>query len=184
MLLGSATANEPHQYHSKYAGQEKRLIKSLSPDDVQQLKQGKGWGLAKAAELNGMPGPAHVLEMKDKISLSKQQTEQIQALFNEMKSQAMPLGNKLIELEKKLNEAFANRTINDKDLKKQLSEIAQVRSELRYVHLVTHLKTPAILTKHQVMQYNQLRNYSSGDPCKIVPAGHDARTWKQHNDCR
>lgn len=186
MLLGPATANDSLQNHSKskYAGQEKRAIKSLSPDDIQQLKQGKGWGLAKAAELNGMPGPAHVLEMKDKISLSEQQTEQIQALFNEMKSQAMPLGNKLIKLEKKLNDSFANRTIDEPVLKKQLNEIAQVRSELRYVHLVTHLKTPAILTKHQVMQYNQLRGYNSGDPCKNIPEGHDAIMWKQHNGCK
>ena len=184
VLMSSVMANESQHHHSKYAGQEKRTIKSLSPDDIQQLKQGKGWGLAKAAELNGMPGPAHVLEMKDKIALSKQQTKQIQSLFDEMKTQAMPLGNKLIELEKKLNDSFANRSVSEQTLKQQLEDIAKVRSELRYVHLVTHLKTPAILTKHQVMKYNQLRGYSSGDPCKNIPEGHDAKMWKQHNGCK
>lgn len=44
------------EYVSSYSGQEKRTIKSLSKDDIEQLNAGKGWGLAKAAELNGMPG--------------------------------------------------------------------------------------------------------------------------------
>ena len=51
-------------YKSKYMGQEKREIKSLSNEDIKELRTGAGWGLAKAAELNGLPGPKHVLEMK------------------------------------------------------------------------------------------------------------------------
>ena len=58
-------------YTSKYVGEEYRKIKSLSPDDVEELKKGGGWGLAKAAELNGLPGPAHILEMEDKINGNK-----------------------------------------------------------------------------------------------------------------
>ena len=59
-------------YTSKYVGEEYRKIKSLSPDDVEELKKGGGWGLAKAAELNGLPGPAHILEMEDKINYFKE----------------------------------------------------------------------------------------------------------------
>ena len=49
---------------SPYAGQESRRIKSLSEQDIAELRAGRGWGLAKAAELNGMPGPAHLLELR------------------------------------------------------------------------------------------------------------------------
>ncbi|MBF0286444.1 MAG: hypothetical protein HQM14_01385 [SAR324 cluster bacterium] len=45
-LTCTAIANKSH-HHSQYAGQEKRIIKSLSPDDIAELEQGKGWGLAK-----------------------------------------------------------------------------------------------------------------------------------------
>ena len=71
LSIVSVTVNsaEPPVYQSSYAGQEKRLIKSLSKYDIQQLRSGKGWGLAKAAELNGMPGPSHILQMKSKIGL-------------------------------------------------------------------------------------------------------------------
>lgn len=186
LLIMSFSANsaEDPKYKSNYIGEEKRPIKSLSEDDIEQLKHGKGWGLAKAAELNGMPGPSHVLQMKDKISLTKEQEEKVLALFEDMKSKAIPLGNELIELEKKLNDSFANKTITKELLNRQLDSIADVHQKLRYVHLVTHLMTPNILTPQQIKEYNRLRGYNSGDPCKNIPEGHDEEMWKKHNDCK
>ena len=61
------------EYTSKYVGQEKRDIKSLSDEDIKELKAGAGWGLAKAAELNELPGPKHILEMKKEIELTFEQ---------------------------------------------------------------------------------------------------------------
>ena len=46
-----------------YAGQEAREIKALSAEELGDLLAGKG--LAKAAELDGYAGPAHVLELAD-----------------------------------------------------------------------------------------------------------------------
>ncbi len=180
----SAHAIETPLYKSDYAGQEKRIIKSLSEDDILQLKNGKGWGLAKAAELNGMPGPTHILQMKSQIGLSDEQEKKIKALFDSMQSKAIPLGNQLIELEKKLNESFANRTVTDGNLIEQLDSISRVRSSLRYVHLATHLTTPSILNPQQISDYNRLRGYSSDDPCENIPEGHNADMWKKHNGCQ
>jgi hypothetical protein len=168
---------------SKYAGQEKREIKSLSPADIEQLKSGGGWGLAKAAELNGWPGPAHIIEMKDKIGLSGKQLERIEKLYAEMKRSAVPLGERLIELEKAMDADFSDKSINSESLKSQLTEIAKVTADLRFVHLSAHLKTPVILSSEQIEKYNRLRGYGKGDPCKDVPAGHDPVLWKKHNNC-
>lgn len=172
------------QYFSKYAGQEHRQIKSLSSDDIEQLNTGKGWGLAKAAELNGMPGPIHLLQMKDKIHLSDTQTKQIQALYDEMLMQAIPLGKRLVSLEGNLNRAFATQSINEAMLQAQLQQIADTQKQLRFVHLAAHLKTPQILSKQQIEKYNQLRGYHQADPCQQVPSGHDAAMWKKHNNCK
>ena len=68
-------------YRSKYVGQESREIKTLSEEDIDELKNGKGWGLAKAAELNGVPGPVHLLEMRSEIHLSGEQTERISQIY-------------------------------------------------------------------------------------------------------
>ena len=172
------------QQRSIYAGQEKREIKSLSETDIEQLKSGKGWGLAKAAELNGVPGPVHLIEMKDKIGLSKVQLGQIEKLYFDMKNKAIPLGIQLIDLEKELNIAFAGNDIDEKSLDEQLEKIAKVTKELRFVHLAAHLKTRSVLSAEQVGVYNNLRGYESNDPCANVPEGHDPELWKKHNNCK
>ena len=50
-------------------------------------------------------------------------------------------------------------------------------------HENPHLKTPNILTPHQVKQYNMLRGYGAADPCANPPKGHDAKMWRKHNGC-
>ncbi len=173
-----------HSHKSKYVGEEKREIKSLSESDIEELENGKGWGFAKAAELNGVPGPIHLLEMKKEIRLSSEQIQKIEDIYQKMKKQAIPLGLELIELERRLNNHFANRTITDNLLHKLLGEIVQVRKKLRYAHLSAHLKTPDILTFKQITLYNELRGYSSNDPCKNIPEGHDPEMWKKHHNCQ
>ena len=173
-----------HSHKSKYVGEEKREIKSLSESDIEELENGKGWGFAKAAELNGVPGPIHLLEMKKEIRLSSEQIQKIEDIYQKMKKQAIPLGLELIELERRLNNHFANRTITDNLLHKLLGEIVQVRKKLRYAHLSAHLKTPDILTFEQITLYNELRGYSSNDPCKNIPEGHDPEMWKKHHNCQ
>ena len=183
LMLVSTLSAADHSHKSKYAGEEKREIKSLSETDIAELKNGKGWGLAKAAELNGMPGPAHLLEMKDEIDLDTKQVRAIEDLYAKMKHEAIPLGLELIELERELNNHFADRTITYELLGIVLERVAQVLKKLRYVHLSTHLKTPNILTSEQIVLYNKLRGYSSDDPCENIPKGHDPAMWKKHHNC-
>ncbi len=169
--------------HSKYSGQEKRAIKSLSPEDITELERGGGWGLAKVAELNGLPGPAHILELKNEIELTTDQLHEIQILHDEMKEHAIKHGKRLIMLEKELEARFLSKLPTDTELITMLLAIEQTRSQLRFIHLSTHLKTPHILTKQQIQTYNKVRGYSSIDPCNNIPKGHDATMWRKHNQC-
>jgi len=175
-------ASEP-EYKSKYTGQEKRDIKSLSNDDIRELRAGSGWGMAKAAELNGLPGPKHILEMKKEIKLTAEQEKIVIALYKEMNNEAIELGNKFIEYEKELNSRFAERNINEKVLEELLIKISETYKSLRYTHLSAHLKTPGILSEDQIKKYNKLRGYSSDDPCGNIPQGHDPVMWRKHNNC-
>lgn len=172
-----------HSHTSAYAGQEHRQIKSLSQADIAQLKAGAGWGLAKTAELNGVPGPLHLLEMKEQIDLSPTQTESIEALYQKMKLEAVALGAQLIEQEWALEQRFRENMPDADELKEMLNAIGETSAALRYVHLSAHLSTPDILTEHQMRKYNNLRGYDSGDPCHNIPAGHNANMWRKHNDC-
>ena len=98
---------------SPYAGQETRAIKALSQQEVEDYQKGKGLGYAKAAELNQYPGPAHVLEMAEKLTLTKEQTSQTQAIFRAMETQASALGKQLVEKERELDRQFASGSINE-----------------------------------------------------------------------
>ena len=78
-----------------------------------------------------------------------------------MKDKAIDIGTKVVELERQLDEWFASNDINELRLKKQLDAIAALESELRFVHMNTHLKQKAILSAHQIHQYDWLRGYAS-----------------------
>lgn len=145
-----------------YAGQETRAIKSLSEDRIEGLLAGRGLGYAKAAELNGYPGPAHVLELADELSLDEKQRDATQALFEVMQAEAQTLGKQLLESERALDEAFSSKAIDEASLSAQLEQIGQLDAALRNVHLKTHLKQTALLNRHQIMLYKQLRGYGGG----------------------
>ena len=181
--LAAEASENASSHHSKYAGQQSREIKSLSAEDIAELKRGGGWGLAKAAELNGVPGPIHLLEMKDEIGLDETQRSAISAIYERMKSRAIHHGERLIDLERRLERDFRNRTITDALLRASLSAIAETKKELRYVHLAAHIETLKILAEKQIRTYNALRGYSSNDPCANVPKGHNAEMWRKHNNC-
>src|SRR3954449_4895247 len=99
MVLAALALLQPAQAQSPYAGMQNRPIKALSDNQVADLEAGRGMGLALAAELNGYPGPSHVLELADKLDLSAEQKSRVQQLFDSMKAEAVPLGTKLLAQE-------------------------------------------------------------------------------------
>ena len=142
-----------------YAGMQTRPIKALSEQQVADLGAGRGMGLALAAELNGYPGPSHVLELADKLELSAEQRANMQRLFDSMKAEALPLGAKLIEQETELDKQFATRTVTPESLKASTAAVATTQGALREAHLKYHLSTVAVLSPQQVQRYSQLRGY-------------------------
>jgi len=182
LALAPALASAQHAGRSPYAGQEERAIKSLSNEDIDELRRGGGWGLALPAELNGIPGPLHLLELQDEIPLRPQQVTEITAVFEEMKAQAIPAGERLIEGERALDAAFAAKSLDEATLRALIGETEAARTELRFIHLSRHLAMQALLDEAQIARYNILRGYAA-DPCANVPAGHNATMWRRHNNC-
>src|ERR1044072_921853 len=95
---------------SPYAGLESRQIKALSAQQIEDLRAGRGMGLAMPAELNGYPGPMHVLELADKLELNAAQRERVRVLIAQMKADTIPLGERLIAQEADLDRLFSERT--------------------------------------------------------------------------
>lgn len=167
LLLSSPVAaqHEGHGQHSSpYAGQEDSGIAALSAQEVQQLREGAGMGLARAAELNHYPGPKHLLEMAEELELSADQKSAIQTIYEEMHATAVGLGEQIIDREEHLQRRFAHRHIDEGSLREATSEIARLHGELRFAHLTAHLQTTALLTAAQIATYDRLRGYGQSAP--------------------
>ena len=116
-------------------------------------------GLALPAELNGYPGPSHILENADALGLSAEQRDRTKALFEAMKAEAMPVGERLIEQEAKLDRLFADRQITPASLNAATEEIGITQAHLRQTHLKYHLAMMDVLSPVQVERYRELRGY-------------------------
>jgi hypothetical protein len=163
LLCVVTNASAQHQHDSKnhqpYADLKGRDIKALSQQQINDLKSGKGMSLALAAELNGYPGPAHVLELADQLKLNEQQKKRMQEMFKAMTKETRTLGIMVIEEEKKLNKLFKNKLANEQNLKEATLKIGEAQAKLREAHLRYHLLTTVILSKEQIDNYNRLRGY-------------------------
>ena len=160
-FVGVAPAAWP-QTHQPYAGMQARPVKALSDQQIADLKAGRGMGLALAAELNGYPGPLHVLELASPLGLSDDQRAKVAGLFDAMKREAVPLGERLIAAETALDRQFADRTITASGLGEATRDIASLQGELRLAHLKYHLATLELLTPEQAARYSTLRGYGGG----------------------
>ena len=149
----------PSLAQSPYAGMQTRPIKALSEQQIADLQAGRGMGLAMAAELNGYPGPAHVLELADKLALTPEQRSQVQGIFDAMKRDALPLGAKLIEQEAELDRQFADHKVTPESLKTATAKISDTQGALREHHLKYHLTMVNLLSPDQVKRYSKLRGY-------------------------
>jgi Spy/CpxP family protein refolding chaperone len=161
MLVLSFPAQAQHAPASPYAGWEHRSVKALSDQQIADLRAGRGMGLALPAELNGYPGPVHVLEMGDQLRLTKEQRTRVQELHAAMIAEAIPLGERLIAQETDLERQFATRSVTPASLQAATEEIGATQGALRLAHLRYHLSTLSVLTSEQVRQYGELRGYQA-----------------------
>lgn len=160
LLLAGPVAAQQHRHdHAPYAGLQQRGIKALSEQQLADLRAGRGMGLALAAELNGYPGPMHVLELANRLQLTGGQKQRLQALYATMKAEAIVAGEKLIASERKLDQAFSTQKMTPARLVSLMAEIGERHGELRAVHLKYHLTTADLLSSEQRQQYSGLRGY-------------------------
>lgn len=156
VLPGSAWAAA----EAPYAGWDGRAIKALSAGQIDDLQSGRGMGLALPAELNGYPGPLHVLDLADQLELTAHQQAEAQRLFDAMQAQAIVLGEQMIAGEAALDRLFALGTASEAAILAAAVEAGRAQGALRGHHLRYHVAMREVLSPHQLMRYQQLRGYA------------------------
>jgi Spy/CpxP family protein refolding chaperone len=131
---------------------------SLTAEAVQQLLNGEGMGLAKPAELNGYPGPRHVLDLRKELALTADQEKRVEAIRQQMLDRAISLGKQIVDAETELDAAFTSGKASERDLESRMQAIARLQGDLRLAHLRAHLLTKPVLTAGQVKTYYEHRD--------------------------
>jgi Spy/CpxP family protein refolding chaperone len=176
LLAGAATAqHHPDQHPDQhpgqhpsgpaqpYAGMQDRAIKALSAREMEDLRAGRGMGLALAAELNGYPGPLHVLELAEALALTPAQRERMEALMAAMRAETRPLGVAVITAEAALERVFASGQAEAATVTSATEAAGAARAALRAAHLRAHLATREALSADQRRRYAELRGYAARD---------------------
>lgn len=158
-IAGPAFAQHHGHAAPPYAALAERPVKALSAQEAADLAAGRGMGLALAAELNGYPGPLHVLELAERLELTAGQRTQAQALLEAMTAEAIPIGRQVITGEEELDRLFATRRATIDAITELSARIAAARGQLRAAHLRYHLAMIDILQPAQVARYGALRGY-------------------------
>ena len=159
--MSGHSAGAPTTAGSPYAGMERRAVKALSEQQIADLNAGRGMGLALAAELNGYPGPAHVLELADALLLTHEQRTRTKALIEAMKAETIPIGERILAEEVALDRLFAEKSITQVALDAATVQIGVAQGALRSAHLRYHLAMVNLLTPAQIARYAELRGYVS-----------------------
>ena len=152
---GTGTAATP------YSGFDKRQVASFSDAEVAAMLDGRGMGFALSAEINGYPGPAHILELADQLGLTTVQREVIRQRFEFMQVRAREAATRYVAAEKALDQAFRENVMDLVAIKRLTVEADNMRSETRFAHLQAHVEARRILAKDQLERYATLRGYGT-----------------------
>jgi Spy/CpxP family protein refolding chaperone len=175
LLAGGAGAQGPHGADAhRHApgddGQAHRRVDTYLKEFDAVVADGRGFGLAFAADQNGYPGPLHVLELKDHLRLTPEQEARMRALFETMLAEAKPRAARLAVAEARLRRLFADGAAGDAAVRAAVADTEAARAELRLAHLGAHLRAHDVLTEAQRQMYQHLRWGSlSEGPAAPVP---------------
>jgi hypothetical protein len=157
MFVVTPFTRAQHVHPAGPAAPGTQATSTLTAEQVRQLLDGEGMGMARPAESNHYPGPKHVLELGSELALTADQQRRVAEVRDRMLADAKRLGREIVDAERALDAAFAARTITPRDLDERTAAIATLNGRLRAVHLAAHLSTAPMLTAEQIKQYDLLR---------------------------
>lgn len=134
-----------------------RRMEGLQREIDAVLADGRGAGLAFAADQNGYPGPLHVLELTRELGISTEQEARMRGLYEAMLREARARAARLAAAEARLARLFADRAADEGAVRAAVQEAEAARRDVRLVHLLAHVQAHDVLTEAQRQKYHELR---------------------------
>ena len=156
-ITAAAAAASAQHGHGAASAEGHQMVQACATEFEKVVGEGRGFGLAFAADQNGYPGPMHVLELRDRLKLTADQEAKARDLMHAMFAESRPKSARLLEAEARLRRLFAERVADDAAVRAAVAEVERARSEVRLVHLLTHLKTRDLLSEDQRRLYHETR---------------------------
>lgn len=157
VAVGAMVARAPAQHHGHADGSGHESAQACAREFERVVADGRGFGMAFAADQNGYPGPLHVLELKERLGLTPDQERTMRVMLAAMFAESRPKGARLLEAEARLAQIFAAGTATEERVRAATAEVEDARREVRLVHLLTHLRTRDLLTSAQRRLYHEAR---------------------------
>ena len=154
----TAPAQHTHTM-SPYAHTQSTEFSILTPDEVRELRNGEGMGLARAAELNSFPGPRHLLDLKAGLDLNHGQVARIEAIHTKMKTRAIAKGEDILQAEQHLAYLFASGRPSATEMTRLTEHLGIMRGQLQAIHLLAHIESTRELTADQIERYDRFQGY-------------------------
>jgi Spy/CpxP family protein refolding chaperone len=156
-ITAAAAAASAQHGHGGAGAEGHEIAQACATEFEKVVGEGRGFGLAFAADQNGYPGPMHVLELRDRLELTADQQAKARDLMHAMFAESRPKSARLLEAEARLRRLFAERVADDAAVRATVAEVERARSEVRLVHLLAHLKTRDLLSEDQRRLYHEAR---------------------------
>ena len=145
LAAGATMGWAQHGRGAPDAAHPHRVAETCAAEFEKVVGEGRGFGMGFAAEL------------KERLGLTAEQAAKAQALVHAMFAESRPKSARLLEAEAKLNKLFADGAAGEAAVRAAVAEVERTRSEVRLVHLLTHLRTRELLTDEQRRVYHEAR---------------------------
>jgi hypothetical protein len=135
-------------------------VKSITDERYDALIKGIDLdNMAAVAELNHYPMPDKVLKHKKQLDLSPTQLSKITAINTELHRKRVEMGGNIITNEKKLDDLFKARQVDDGIIIFYTNRYGLYQGEIRNAILQACYKTEELLSEGQLKQLEILENH-------------------------
>src|SRR5262245_54501242 len=131
VLAATSLAGAQHVHEGARGGEPHLVALRCQQQFEQVIADGRGFGVAFVADQEGYPGPLHVLELQDRLRLTRDQEREMQQMLDAMFARSRPAAARLLASERRLRALFAGGSTDEATVRAAVADTERARADLR-----------------------------------------------------